>query len=75
MRSNQNEDGSRLFGADQSNQMIFDFHIFSDQKQSIIRELDLCGINEKSLFPGLDGTGRYIEMKYRFDLEEAKEYF
>lgn len=74
MRSNKNEDGSRGFGTKQFNQMIFDFRIFSDRKQSILRELDLCGINEKSLFPGLDGTGRYIEMKYRFDLEEAKEY-
>ena len=75
MRSNKDDDGSRGFGTKQFDEMIFDFHIFSDRKQPILRELDLCGINERTLFPGLDGTGRYIEMKYRFDLEEAKEYF
>jgi hypothetical protein len=75
MRSNKDDDGSRGFGTKQFDEMIFDFHIFSDRKQPILRELDICGINEKTLFPGLDGTGRYIEMKYRFDLEEAKEYF
>ncbi len=73
MRSNKSKEGLRRFGT-QFNQIIFGFHILSDRKQSILRELDLCGINEKTLFPGLDGVGRYIEMKYRFDLEEAKEY-
>jgi hypothetical protein len=74
MRSNEDKNGVRSFG-DQSNEIIFDFHIFASSKQSILRELDICGINEKTMFPGLDGTGRYIEMKYRFDLEEAKESF
>lgn len=75
MHSNKDDDGLRRFGTKQFDEMIFDFNIFSDRKQSILRELDLYGINEKTLFPGLDGTGRYIEMKYRFDLEEAKECF
>ena len=74
MRSNKDENGGRSYGTEQLDGIIFDFHIFADRKQPILRELDLCGISEKTLFPGLDGIGRYIEMKYRFDLEEAKEY-
>lgn len=41
-------------------------------KQKIIRQLDLLGINEKTLFPGLDGIGNYIERKYRLDGNEVK---
>lgn len=33
----------------------------------------MLGINEKTLFSGLDGIGRYIERKYRFDYAEACE--
>lgn len=73
MRSNKKMDNSRSYGKNQNNEMIFDFHIASDRKQSILRELDLYGVNEKTLFPGLDGIGRYTEMKYRCDLEELKE--
>jgi len=39
-------------------------------QQSILRQFDMMGINEKTLFPGLDGIGRYIEAKYRFDYDE-----
>ncbi len=75
MCSNKDKDGARGFGIKQFDEIIFDFHICASNKQPILRELDNCGINEKALFPGLDGIGRYIEMKYQFDLEEAKEYF
>lgn len=36
-----------------------------------MKQLDHIGINAKTLFPGLDGIGKYIEMKYRFDYYEA----
>ncbi|MBN1777810.1 MAG: FRG domain-containing protein, partial [Clostridiales bacterium] len=58
--------------SDNPNEIIFIFNIPVDRKQPILRELDTCGINERTLFPGLDGIGRYIEMKYKFDLEETK---
>lgn len=45
--------------------------IRAQYKQKIIRQLDLLGINAKTLFPGLDGIGQYVERKYRFDSQEA----
>lgn len=61
------------YGDDQVDGIIFRFFVYADRKQSLMRELDAVGINEKALFPGLDGIGRYIEQKYRFDYNEAKE--
>lgn len=49
------------------------FYICADQKQSILRELDTAGINEKTLFPGLDGIGRYIGRKYHLDDTELED--
>lgn len=71
LRSNET-DGYRT-EYDNRDELAFKFEIHSSSKQHILRELDRCGINEKTLFPGLDGIGRYVEMKYRFDLEEAKD--
>lgn len=34
-------------------------------KEEILRELDLLGINEKTVFPGLDGVGNYVEQYHR----------
>ncbi len=73
LQSNKSSDGVRRY-CDQSDEIYFKFIIYKDCKQSILRELEHCGVSEKTLFPGLDGIGRYIEMKYRFDLEEAKEW-
>ena len=61
---------ARSYGWEQEVALLFCFHISSDSKQPILRELDMVGINEKTLFPGLDGVGRYIERKYRFDYNE-----
>lgn len=74
LRSNEVASGTRCFSTSQNEELSFRFEIFSGAKQSILRELDHCGINEKTLFPGIDGIGRYVEMKYRFDLEEAKDH-
>lgn len=38
-----------------------------------MRELDSVGINEKTLFPGLDGIGRYVEQRFRFNYNEAMQ--
>ena len=37
----------------------------SGAKHGIMRELDLLNINEQSIFPGLDGIGRYINKHYK----------
>lgn len=44
--------------------------IKSSMKSKIIRELDLCGVNEKFIFPGLDGIGKYIKRKYTNMLDD-----
>lgn len=35
-----------------------------ESKRHIIEQLNLLGINEKSIYPGLDGIGKYIKNKY-----------
>ena len=70
-----NENGVRVYGKEQEQQLLLKISIYGDQKQSLLRQLDIMGINEKTLFPGLDGIGRYIERKYRFDYSEAIEHF
>lgn len=54
-------------------EILFKVVISKTKKQSILRELDMLGVNEKTLFPGLDGLDRYIERRYRFDYDEAIE--
>lgn len=69
------DDGERSYGAAQEEQFIFKFFIYADRKQPILHQLNTVGINEKTLFPGLDGIGRYVERQYRFDYNEAKGAF
>ena len=38
----------------------------ADKKQLLLKELDMCGINEKFIYPGIDGIGRYIRKKYSY---------
>jgi hypothetical protein len=65
------DDGSRVYGKEQEEGLLFRFDIYADRKQPLLHELDIVGINEKTLFPGLDGIGRYVERKYRFDYNET----
>ena len=51
--------------------VLFCVGIQGKDKRSILRELDILGVNEKALFPGLDGIGRHIEQKYRFNFNES----
>ena len=67
------DDGFRIDGEPQTTNMLFRFLIHGDRKQRLIRELDMIGINESSLFPGLDGIGRHIERQYRFNYNEGLE--
>lgn len=60
----------RTFGKHEDEALLFCFYIYADRKPSIMRELDTLGINEKTLFPGLDGIGRYVEQRFRFDYNE-----
>lgn len=75
MKLPKKDNGLRMYGTHETTALLFRFNICSDRKQSILRELDTVGINEKTLFPGLDGIGRYVERQYRFDYQEAIDSF
>ena len=49
------------------NTCLWQFSVPANSKKKILRSLDDIGINEKTLFPGLEGIGRYIENKFKFD--------
>ena len=65
---------SRSLNDMKNNQGVELYHKFlvprGTKKKYILRELDTLGVNRKTLFPGLDGIGQYIERRNRFDLEE-----
>lgn len=50
---------------------ICKFIIPSNKKHYILRQIDTLGINAKTLFPGLEGIGKYLEWKYRLNMQEA----
>lgn len=58
-----------------SNAILFRIIIKANNKSHILRELDSVGVNEMSLFPGLDGIGKYVERRYRFNMKELVDYF
>ena len=43
---------------------IFPIYISGEDKRLFIEELYTMGINEKTLFPGLDGIGKYIQRRF-----------
>lgn len=53
----------REFGVGKSleNDLYIKLRIRQSYKKIILEQLDECGINEKSLFPGLDGIGKYVK--------------
>ena len=53
---------------------LLQFCIPANSKKKILRSLDNIGINEKTLFPGLDGIGRYIESKFKFDKNDFSNF-
>lgn len=71
--SNLGKDGVRTFNILQEQGVLLKLPIYNDRKLQIMRQLDVLGINEKTLFPGLDGIGRYIGRKFRFNYDEAVE--
>lgn len=44
--------------------VICNILIPNSKKHEILEQLNLCGVNEKFIYPGLDGVGRYIKKKY-----------
>ena len=56
---------------DDPEHFLFKVIVKASCKHRLLRQLEDIGINHKSLFPGLDGLGRYIEFKYRFNYGDA----
>ena len=52
----------------QSTGVIANIIIPGGKKQDLLRQLDLCGINEKFIYPGLDGIGKFVKRKYSSNL-------
>lgn len=71
MQLPEKDTGIRVYGEHEVTALLFRFNVYADRKQPLLHELDTVGINERTLFPGLDGIGRYVERKYRFDYNEA----
>ena len=46
------------------NGLVCSVSIPAAQKKGLLNALDLCGVNEKFIYPGLDGIGKYINKKY-----------
>lgn len=44
--------------------ILFQIRIPSTEKKHILTQLELFGVNEKFIYPGLDGVGKYINRKY-----------
>jgi hypothetical protein len=66
-------DGVKYLNADDQ-RFLSKIIISGEYKHCILRELDVLGINEKSLFPGLDGIGRYIEKHYKVNADD-RDFF
>lgn len=44
----------------------------SGKKATLLNDLDMLGINEKTLFPGLDGVGKYINNHFTIEKNKKK---
>lgn len=64
-------DGVRIYSVDDRKCCLYKVTIKASSKQELMRQMDTVGINAKTLFPGLDGIGRYIERHYRFNYDET----
>jgi hypothetical protein len=49
--------------------------VSASSKHSIMKDLDLFGVNDKTVFPGLDSIGRYIEKYYKNNPDDVFEYY
>jgi len=75
LQTNLDKSGIRFYGPLKEKGILLKLIIDHSQKPEILHQLDILGINEKTLFPRLDGIGKYVERKYRFDYVEAINNF
>ncbi|MDL2218201.1 FRG domain-containing protein [Christensenellaceae bacterium OttesenSCG-928-M15] len=60
--------GSMLDGEEEA--FFCKLKIDASKKMELLRELSFLGVNEKKLFPGLDGIGKYVAQYYRRTKED-----
>ncbi|MGI6664525.1 MAG: FRG domain-containing protein [Christensenellaceae bacterium] len=53
---------------------FFQLIVDSISKHKLLQQLDMLGINEKTLFPGLDGLGSYINTYYKRHPEDELRF-
>jgi hypothetical protein len=58
----------------QSNKIAARIEIPANSKEKLLKQLDLCGINNKFIYPGLDGIGKYYGEKYKVSVENEISY-
>ena len=59
------------YGVEQQQAVLFSITIPKHKKAILLREADTVGINQMTLFPGLDGIGKYIEWQNRYSFRET----
>lgn len=62
-------DGIRI-GKVNDKRCYLKLRIPEDKKSNILKQLDYCNINDKTLFPGLDGIGKYLKNYYHITKDE-----
>ena len=50
-------------------------YIKPERKWRLLKQLEMLGITDRTVFPGLDGIGRYLNRKYKFNYQETLSRF
>ncbi len=69
------DNGLQLYGPANMEEFLYKIEISKNYKDKILTQLSILGINEKSLFPGLDGLGAHFESFYRQRDNKASHTF
>lgn len=67
LQMHKDKNGMILNSTEDKEEFVYKYIIPSSEKKEILRSLSRMGVNEKSIFPGLDGIGKYVESMYRID--------
>lgn len=68
-------DGQQKESPDSDHRFLAKVIVSGESKHEIMRELDFLGVNEKTVFPGLDGLGRYIEQYYKENTNDIIRFY
>ena len=60
-----NMDNNNIMNAYNKDAFLCPLYIKANYKLQFLKELQNLGVDEKRVFPGLDGVGKYIERNFR----------